>query len=113
MKGPQEVAEAIEKALDTLESLVAEIQEAGFHAARTESSFKTEFAKARLTVKATALDKLTVSDIEAEAMIQCEELHLSYLIAANNLTTVREAIRVGIARVDALRSLLASYRNVG
>lgn len=37
----------------------------------------------------------------------------SFWAAANNLTTVREAIRVGIARVDALRSLLASYRNVG
>lgn len=70
-----------------------------------------EQSKARLTVKATAIEKLTVADIDAEVTIQTEELYLRYLITANALTTTREAVRAATTKVDALRSLAASFRS--
>ena len=82
-------------------------------AARTESQYKSEAAKCRITKRATSTEKLTVDQVEAEVQIACEQLHLAYLIAANNLTTVREAVRAGTTRVDALRSLAASFRSAG
>ena len=82
-------------------------------AARTEAAYKIENAKARLTIKGTALEKLTVSDIEAEALIQCEELFTAYLVAQNHLMTVREALRATQSKVDAFRTLAASFRNAG
>lgn len=82
-------------------------------AARTESEYRSEAAKCALSIRATAMTKMTVGEIDAEVQIACEKLHLAYLIAANNLTTVREAVRAGTTRVDALRSLAASFRSAG
>jgi hypothetical protein len=66
-----------------------------------------------LTIKGTAIEKLTVSDIEAEALIQCEGLFTAYLIAQNHLLTVREALRAVQSKVDGYRTLAASFRNAG
>ncbi len=100
----------IEKELDRLEELVQEVKDAGYAAASTESEYKSEAAKCSLTKRATATQKMTVGEIDAEVQIACESQHLAYLIAANNLVAVREAVKASISRVDALRSLLASYR---
>ena len=108
-----EIHGRIEKELDRLEELVQEVKDAGYAAASTESEYKSEAAKCSLTVRATSTEKRTVGEIEAEVQIACESQHLAFLIAANNLVAVREAVKASIARVDALRSLLASYRGAG
>jgi hypothetical protein len=108
-----EIYTGLEANLAALDDLVADVQKAGHDAATTEAAYKVEFAKCRLTIKATALDKLTVGDIEAEATVQCEELYLKYLIAQNKLTTVREALRAVQSKIDAYRSLAASFRSAG
>jgi Neuraminidase (sialidase) len=107
------IHEGLEANLEALDDLVAEVQKAGHDAATTEAHYKTAFAKARLTIKATAMDKMTVGDIDAEATVQCEELYLNYLIAQNKLTTVREALRAVQSKLDGYRSLAASYRQAG
>jgi hypothetical protein len=107
---PSEIAHALEEQIDRLDELVDEVTDAGRNAAETESAFKIEHAKARLTIKATAIEKLTVSDIEAEALVACEELHLQYLLGENNLITTREVIRLSQTKCDALRTLSASFR---
>ena len=96
--------------IERLDELVDEVRDAGRNAAEAESAFKIEHAKARLTIKATALEKLTVSDIEAEALVACDELHLRYLLGENALITTREVIRLSQTKVDALRTLSASFR---
>lgn len=108
-----EIHRGIEANLAALDELIADVQEAGHQAAHTEAAFKTAFAQARLTIKATALDKLTVGDIDAEATVQCEELNLNYLIAQNRLMTVRESLRAVQSKVDAYRTLAASFRSTG
>lgn len=107
---PSEIAHALEEQIDRLDELVDEVRDAGRNAAETESAFKIEHAKARLTIKATAIEKLTVSDIEAEATIACEEVLLGHLIAQNALMSTREVIRLSQTKVDALRTLSASFR---
>jgi len=101
----------LEAELDRLEELVVEVRHDGVEAAKAEGAYKSEYSKARLTIKATSLSKLTVGELEAEADEQTEELRLRYLITQNALTTTREALRAETTKVDALRSLLASYRS--
>ena len=109
----EEIHKGLQVNLDALEGLVDEVRRAGRDAAMTEAAYKIEFAKARLTVKATAMEKLTVGDIESEATIQCEKLYLAYLIAENNFTSVREALRALQSKIDGYRTLSASFRAAG
>jgi len=113
MMSPEEVHNALEVELEQLESLVLEVRHAGVEAAKAEVSYKVEHSKARLTVKATALEKLTVSEVDAEATIHCEELFLTHSVAQNAMTTIREALRASQARLDGLRTLMASFRQAG
>jgi len=108
-----EVHEGLEANMNALDDLVADVQDAGNQAARTEAVYKIENAKARLTIKGTALEKMTVGEVEAEALIQCEELYVSYLVAQNHLLTVREALRATQSKVDGYRTLAASFRQAG
>ena len=108
-----EIKKGLQINLNALEGLVDEVRRAGHDAATTEAAYKVEFAKARLTIKATALEKLTVGDIDSEATIQCEELYLHYLIAENHFTSVREALRALQSKIDGYRTLSASFRAAG
>lgn len=107
------IHEALEAELERLENLVDEVQQAGEEAARTENAYKVKAAREQLGIRANAIGRpkaITVDEVEANVMARCEHEHLAYLIAANRLTSAREAVKVGIARVDALRSLAASFR---
>ena len=108
-----EIQRGLQANLDALDEIVDEVRKAGHDAATTEAAYKIEFAKARLTVKATSLEKLTVGDIESEATIQCEELYFRYLIAENHFTSVREALRALQSKIDGYRTLSASFRAAG
>lgn len=108
-----EIQRGLQANLEALESIVDEIRAAGRDAAIKEATYKVEYAKSRLTVKATAMEKLTVSDIEAEATIQCEQVYLEHLIAQNHFTSVREALRAIQSKMDGFRTLSVSYRAAG
>jgi len=104
------VQNGIAKSLKRIDELVDQIAQAGDLAAESEVAYKTEFAKARLTYRATAKDKVTVGEVEDYATEACADLLLAYKIADNRLTTCREALRAAQSRLDGLRSLLSSIK---
>lgn len=109
-----DLSAAIEETCAQLEELVAQITEAGDRAAHTEAAFKTAFAKARLLARSDAERegrKITTDEAEDRATAYTDRL--PYLLAANNLTVLREALRARQSRLDALRTLCASHRSAG
>lgn len=112
MLTPAQIANGIEAQIDRLETLVRHLAEAGNLAAESEADFKAEFAKARLLARAQD-PKPTEAHAEDLATVQTADLRKAHLIAQNRLTVGRESIRVATARLDALRTLSASYRSAG
>ena len=106
----EQVHEGIARSLKTIDELVDQIAQAGDIAAESEVAYKTEFAKARLTYRATAKEKPTVGEVEDYAIEACADLLLAYKISENRLTTCRESLRAAQARLDGLRSLLSSIK---
>lgn len=104
------IHEGIARSLKTIDDLVDEIAKAGDDAAHFEAEFKSVYAKARLQIRATSKDKLTVDEVADRAHGLCEAEFLAYKIAENRLTTCREALRANQSRLDGLRSLLSSLR---
>lgn len=110
----QAIHEAIEHVSGQLEELVEEVTKAGDDAAITEATFKGEFARARLNARVTAGDrKITVDEVEDRATVATQPERMAYLLGANNLTVLREALRARQSRLDALRTLAASFRGAG
>jgi hypothetical protein len=109
----RQIHEDVERELEVLESLVAVVTQTGDDQARDESNYKVLYAQSRLRIRAEALEKLTVDEVADRALIECDEAHLAYLISQNRLTTTREALRASQARLDALRTLSASFRTAG
>lgn len=109
-----EIASQIEAQCDRLEELVQDIRTAGVVAARSEATFRATFAKARLEARAEPSEhRKTADQVTDEATAKTEDERLDYLLAANDLTVLREALRATQARLDALRTLSASFRTAG
>ena len=109
-----EIHARIEQELDALESLVTDVERDGRAAALAENAYKVAFAKSRLKNRAELeSSKPTVGLIDDLATKETAELNLAHLIATNRMTSTREAVRATQARIDALRSLAASFRGAG
>lgn len=108
-----DINEALEDVLGAIEGLIAEVRDAGEKSARAEATYKTEYSKSRLTIRATAFGKMTVDQVGDEATVQCEEIYLQHLIAENHLLSVRESSRLTQTKCDVLRTLSTSFRNAG
>lgn len=109
-----QVTEALEETSRQLEELVDQITAAGDQQAHAEATFKAEFAKARLVARAEALgSKITVDEVEDRATGVTQSQRLAYLLATNQLTVLREALRAKQAQLDALRTLSSSFRAAG
>lgn len=107
----KDVYGAIEAEIGRLEKLVGDLAKAGDESAHAEADYKTAFSQARLAVRAELMDtRPTVDAVESMATIRCSDQLLRHLIATNQLTTRREALRASQARLDGLRSLAAGYR---
>lgn len=109
MQHPQEQIEELDA---RLEELVEEITKAAVDAAVCEATFKAEFAKERLKARAGGI-KLTVDVAEDIATVATEDERRAYLLAANNLTVLREALRATTSRMDGARTMAASFRGAG
>lgn len=112
----REITAAIERVSDELEDLVGQITTAGDDAAQAEVTFKAEYAKARLSARAAAeyeQRRITTDEAEDRAVVATEGARLGHLVASNGLMVLREALRAKQARLDALRTLAASYRGAG
>jgi len=116
MLSPNQIAEAIEAETARMESLVEDIRQAGFDEARAEADFKVAYARERVTFRSDALrsgTRITADMADDAATVATEDLRYAYLLAENNLSTLREAIRASQAHLDGLRTQAVSHRNVG
>lgn len=110
----QSIHERIEQCVERMEGLLDEITIAAKDAAVTESTFKAQFAKERLLARAEAAGrKITTDEAEDRATVATEEARLGYLLATNNLTVLREALRAIQSQMDGLRTQAASFRAAG
>ena len=111
-----QIQEAILREAKKIDELVDEIREAGQNAATAEVTYKVLFAKERAMARVDGEEagkRVTVDMVEDAATEVTENERLAYLLATNNMTTCREALRAATARLDALRTLAASFRTAG
>lgn len=105
-KGIQTEMRAISQCLDDLAT-------AGDEAAERDADWKIAKAKASLRIAASTLEKLTVSEIDHRSLIECDNEYRTYLIATTRHDTIKQALRAHQARLDALRTLMTSFRVAG
>ena len=108
-----EIHKGIYSELKALDELVDEIRALASEAAQTETIYKREFARARLSIRALAKDKPTVGQIDDEAEDLTSVQRMAYLSASHRLTACREALRASQAKLDGWRSLLSSVKAAG
>ena len=111
-----EIAEAIEKECDRAQDLIDEVYKTVVKAAEAEVDFKSEFARSRITIRDDAANrgaKMTMDQVEDHATLETVTERRAHLLAGGTLTAVREALRVSQARLDAYRTLAATFRNGG
>lgn len=109
-----QIHERIEACDARMQYLVEEVVVAAGDAAVTEASFKASFARERLRARSEARDrKITTDEAEDRATVATADLRSGYLLASNNLTVLREALRACQSQMDGLRSIAASHRAGG
>jgi hypothetical protein len=114
MLTPFEIQEAIEAELTRMEALIDELRLASVVCAKAEADFKVGFAKARLIARSEGLvtgSKVTQDMAEDSATVATEDSRYAYLLASNNIVSLREAIKVSQSHLDGLRTLAASHRH--
>ncbi len=109
---PATIAHQMEEVLAILDSLVEDTKLAGQELAKRETDYKRDFAKHRISSRATG-EKLTVDAITDAATVATAEQLFDYRIAESTMTVCRESLRVQQAKLDALRSMSASIRGAG
>jgi len=108
------IHEAIEACVARMDGLLEEVTAAAGDAAVAEATFKAQFAKERLGARAEAWDrKITTDEAEDRATVATEDERRGYLLATNNLTVLREALRACQSQMDGLRTMAASHRQAG
>lgn len=111
-----EIAEAIEGECDKLEGLIDQVAEAAYRSAIAETDFKLKFAEQRIMVRDDAAaigKKVTIDQVEDAATLTTIDERRDHLLASGTLSAVRDAVRVAQSRVDAYRTLAASFRQAG
>jgi len=109
----EQITKGIQVEMRKVATLVDELATAGDEAAEADATYGIKFAKARLTIRALATEKLTVGEVDDSALVECEGEYRHQLIAKNRHKTTLEALRSSQSRLDALRSLLSSLRTAG
>ena len=113
---PDELDLALTRVLARLDDLVQIVSDAAYAAATAEHAFKVAYAKERVTLRVKWDDmngKISIPAVDDLALTTCEKEHLAHLIAANGLTSAREALKATTARLDGLRTLSAAMRGAG
>lgn len=103
----------IEKVIHELSVIEADIATKAYDAAVAEADFKVTFAQARLMHRnADWKAKPTEASIEDFATVDTEDERRKYLIANALLDARRQSLRALMARLDGLRTLIASQRSL-
>lgn len=107
-----QIEQAIQSEARKIEELVDEVRNAGIDAAKAETSFKVGFAQHRLVARA-GEGRVTEAMADDLAVEATEKERLNHNLAQSRLTTAREAMRAAQSRLDALRTLAATFRAAG
>lgn len=110
-----EVEEAITALSQTMELAIEELAQYSQEAANAEADYKIEYAKHLLKTKdmaATKMEKPTVAELEARALLGTSRLLRERLVAEAKHETAVEKLRTLRSRIDALRTLSANLRQV-
>lgn len=106
---------AIEEALidegRRLRGLVERIRDAAMAEAQAETAYKVAFARERITARM-GEGRITEASADDHATVFTEAERLAYLTAEATLLALREERNISSARIDALRTLMASLRSV-
>ena len=105
-----DLASELADAVDLLERLTANYTRAVTDAALAEAAYKRAYHIAR--VEHANREGTTDKERESLTMKQCADLHTAHVEADAALSAVREQLRTGHARVDAIRTLTATSRQL-
>jgi hypothetical protein len=109
---PIQVDQEIDATLVRLDELVEAIHDSAATSSNCEAEFKLAYAKQRLEIRATSDKKLTVDQVEDEALVACEQLYRRHMIASGSHDALRDAMFATRAKLDALRTRSASVREL-
>lgn len=109
----EQITKGIQTEMRKVAECVDELATAGDTAAQTDVAYEIAKARVSLRIVAESPEKLTVSEIGYRCLEETQDEYLAYLIARNRHDTVKSALRASQSRLDALRSLLASFRLAG
>ena len=109
---PQKVEAGIRESINRLGELVHQYAKAGDDKATTDADFKIAWAKARTYLRLTAETKPTESVLEDYATLETEKEMRARLSAAATEESIKLGLRAMATRIDAMRSLGASLRDV-
>ena len=106
---------ALSESLDRLLELTEDFATVADTNAVAEATFKVAFARARLTarVNGTGDRKITEAQADDIATVETEKERTAMEIAKAKFDATRQALLSTRGRIEALRSLMASYRESG
>lgn len=105
----RQVDEEMDAVFDRLSTAVEEYRVMSADAARTESAWKSAYARCLLDAKQST-QKRTAAEVEALATLATETPFLSYKLAAARERSQRELLGSLRARLDGLRTVCANLR---
>jgi len=108
-----QIEERMRLTVRKLDSLVAEIAEAGYQAATAEAAWQLKFASERVIFRAECDKvgkKMTADQTTDWATVNSAEELEAHLLAKNNLTVLRSSLSASQEILSALRTLAASHR---
>jgi hypothetical protein len=111
----EHIENAMRRSINQMSELTAEFAITLDAFAAAEAAFKVAFAKSRLTARASGGDgkKVTADLAEDIATVETEEERFQMEIARAKNDATRQALLSVRSRLEALRSLMASYRETG
>ena len=108
-----QIEERMRKTVHKLDTLVADIAEAGFQAATAEAAWQLKFASERVTFRAECDKvgkKVTADQTTDWATVNSSDELEAHLLAKNHLTVLRSSLSATQEILSALRTLAASHR---
>jgi hypothetical protein len=100
-------------AMDKLSSVQSDFTTAADDAAVAEAVYKVAFAKSRLRARLDLIEgkKPSEAAVDDVATVETEEERMTFLVADAKRDAARQGLNSVRARLESLRSLMASYRD--
>jgi hypothetical protein len=108
----QKIEDGIRECINQLDRLLHELAELGDDLAEKKSAYKVGFAQARVRARTlqVAGRKPTIDQVDDAATLDTDQLYLDMELAQARYNAIKTAEAGVRARMDAMRSLMASHR---